>query len=54
LPGSSQTRLAIDLLEQLRVEVADEIRRTREAAFQEGRVERLVQGSAAASEASVL
>jgi hypothetical protein len=44
---AGQTRLAIDLLEQLRVEVADEIKITREDAFREGKLEGLIQGSAA-------
>lgn len=50
---AGQTRLAVDLLEQLRVEVADEIRITGEIAFREGKLEGLVQGSAAATDGSV-
>jgi hypothetical protein len=46
---AGQTRLAIELLEQLRVAVADEIKVTREDAFREGKLEGLIQGSAAAA-----
>jgi hypothetical protein len=46
---AGQTRLAIELLEQLRIAVADEIKVTREDAFREGKLEGLIQGSAAAT-----